>query len=300
LDLTQNPPCQSATSENTFGETCQVFTGQYTNNDGGSGIWTCNRLSTKQAKFTSSDPIIPKDIPLQNKKALTKAESVTVTLTDDGRPLSGVVVAFQSDRPAVDSITNPSTPTNAAGSSTGQVETRDQTANSNITLASAEIPTVRAARIKWLPAKYQNTFLVTCYAVTNEDRYANTPLVGPVKGLPADKKYREGFISDVRFQGSGIASDGTTIHWEGNGRYAIRNCPLTASGACAVDGTTVAIDPKIIPLRSKINVDGLGSRQAQDTGGRINNYHIDEYFGSRYDQCLKTGVRNLGIALSSY
>lgn len=58
----------------------------------------------------------------------------------------------------------------------------------------------------------------------------------------------------------------------------------TASGAVAEAGVTVAVDPDVIPLGSKVYIDGLGWYEAQDTGnfsGKV----IDVYFEDHAAAC---------------
>ncbi|HFX6065112.1 TPA: 3D domain-containing protein, partial [Klebsiella pneumoniae] len=133
-----------------------------------------------------------------------------------------------------------------------------------------------------------------------ESDFNASRLIGPVNGLPAKNRYHQGFINDVELQGSGIANDGTTIHYDGGNSFSVRNCPLTATGACAVDGTTIAVDFGVVPRRSTVSIDGDGNRVAQDTGGAINGYHIDEYFGTRRSDCVSAGQRTLGVDFVSY
>ena len=51
----------------------------------------------------------------------------------------------------------------------------------------------------------------------------------------------------------------------------------TASGAVAEAGVTVAVDPDVIPLGSKVYIDGLGWYEAQDTGSLVKGKVIDVY-----------------------
>jgi 3D (Asp-Asp-Asp) domain-containing protein len=66
--------------------------------------------------------------------------------------------------------------------------------------------------------------------------------------------------------------------------------PITASGKLARAGRTVAVDPKIIPLGSKIYIEGLGERIAEDVGGGIKGHHIDVYLGT-VPQAVHFGVK---------
>lgn len=71
------------------------------------------------------------------------------------------------------------------------------------------------------------------------------------------------------------------------GEYA-RNRPIdehgnpivyTSIGAIAKAGTTIAVDPRVIPYGSEIQIDGH-TYIAQDTGGAIKGNRIDVYFDS--------------------
>lgn len=50
---------------------------------------------------------------------------------------------------------------------------------------------------------------------------------------------------------------------------------ITASGKPTEVGWTIAVDPTVIPLGSIVYVEGLGFREAQDTGGGVKGSHID-------------------------
>lgn len=68
---------------------------------------------------------------------------------------------------------------------------------------------------------------------------------------------------------------------------------ITASGAKAVEGVTVAADPKVIPMGTEIIIDGH-EYIVQDTGGAIKGNRIDVYFDSHQD-ALEFGVQYKNI-----
>jgi len=66
--------------------------------------------------------------------------------------------------------------------------------------------------------------------------------------------------------------------------------PITATGTSARAGRTVAVDPKVIPLGSRIYIDGIGERIAEDIGGGVKGQHIDVYLPS-LPQARRFGVQ---------
>ena len=52
----------------------------------------------------------------------------------------------------------------------------------------------------------------------------------------------------------------------------------TKSGVYPEEGITIAVDPKVIPMGSKVMIDGIGVRVAQDTGKHIKGKCIDVYY----------------------
>ncbi len=56
----------------------------------------------------------------------------------------------------------------------------------------------------------------------------------------------------------------------------------------------VAVDPRVIPLGSKIFIEGMGWFSAEDTGGKIKGNRIDIFYPSR-KEALQFGKRKLKI-----
>lgn len=68
---------------------------------------------------------------------------------------------------------------------------------------------------------------------------------------------------------------------------------ITASGTTARYGA-VAVDPRVIPLGTKLYIEGYGVATAEDTGGSIKGHRIDLFFNS-YSECVNFGVRNIKV-----
>ena len=92
--------------------------------------------------------------------------------------------------------------------------------------------------------------------------------------------------------------------WESLGTYRLTfYCPCyqcsdgwghqTASGATAVEGITVAVDPRIIPYGTHLKIDGH-EYVAQDCGGSIKGKRIDIFMES-HSECLRHGIRKAQV-----
>lgn len=71
---------------------------------------------------------------------------------------------------------------------------------------------------------------------------------------------------------------------------------MTASGVRAVEGTTIAADPRKLPLGTRVYIEGIGERVVQDVGGAIKGNKIDIFVNSHYD-CFKPAYNRNSVAV---
>ena len=118
---------------------------------------------------------------------------------------------------------------------------------------------------------------------------AGHPVGGPgaaEQGLPAfDGGPRERQITATAY----TAGPESTGKRPGHPAYG-----LTATGTRAQPGKTIAVDPRVIPLGSKVYIDELGEFVAEDTGGAIRGQRID-LFMENLDYALDWGVRKVRV-----
>lgn len=65
----------------------------------------------------------------------------------------------------------------------------------------------------------------------------------------------------------------------------------TASGTVPTSGRTIAVDPRVIPLGTVIEIEGIGKRIAEDTGGHVKGKKLDVFLPT-VQACLQFGVRS--------
>jgi 3D (Asp-Asp-Asp) domain-containing protein len=70
----------------------------------------------------------------------------------------------------------------------------------------------------------------------------------------------------------------------------------TATGTIPAAKRTVAVDPRVIPLGSRIHIEGVGERIAEDTGGLIKGNKLDLFLPS-VKECRQFGVREQKVHL---
>jgi 3D (Asp-Asp-Asp) domain-containing protein len=78
---------------------------------------------------------------------------------------------------------------------------------------------------------------------------------------------------------------------------------LTASGRSPSRNpnglSTIAVDPSVIPIGSKVYIEGYGYAIAADTGGAIRGNKVDLYFNSHNETSI-WGRRNVNVTILSY
>lgn len=270
---------------------------------------------TLRLSVNPSPPIIADASRVQNKRVLTQS-NLALNLQKGNEPASGITVRLQASRTAgagagQDTINGPATPTDAKGNAAADISTRDQPGTA-VVMASdtANIQTITPGVVHWFPADYQSGFSISCYTLSQEREFSAKQTTSNACGLPGTT-YRKGFLKDVKGQGSGIGLDGKIIQYHkknGVDCYVPSPCAMTKSNRCAEVGTTIAVDNVIIPRGdskhpgSHVNVEILGSRYAQDSGGIIKLYMIDDYVGltKTRHECMVIGRHQSKVTFLNY
>lgn len=243
--------------------------------------------NTKRLDITDiSDAVIPSRSGLVNGCVQYRSD-ISLSATDNGSPAQDVRMDVASSRGADDTITQPRA-TNRGGTAESRVETRRQ-----------GLATFTASSTGWAPddyakafhgADFENSFVVTGYGLPLETDFGGGTVTNPC-GLVGT--YNHDFLYSNRgvlMEGSGQSAGGSivTIDWNGSGTPLRRNnvcfrvdtCARTASGVCATVGTTIAVDTTVLPFDAQVNIETVGIRTAQDTGGGIRGEHVDVFVGA--------------------
>lgn len=120
---------------------------------------------------------------------------------------------------------------------------------------------------------------------------------GDVTAAVSTGSYGGTVISDTG-AGVAVASDGSEFYYsrsftaQATAYTATGN--QTATGTWPAEGRTIAVDPSVIPLGTRVYVVGYGYAIAEDTGGAVQGNIIDLYMDS-YDDCINWGRRNVTV-----
>lgn len=119
-----------------------------------------------------------------------------------------------------------------------------------------------------------------------------------VKTQPVQKIVAVGTVSTVSYSRGGDFSAAKSLRMKATAYTASEGSSTTASGTyvrrSASGYSTIAVDPRVIPLGTKLYVEGYGYAIAEDTGGAIKGNIIDLYFSSS-SECNNWGVRYVNV-----
>lgn len=128
-------------------------------------------------------------------------------------------------------------------------------------------------------------------------------MVSGIAGICSDKPPERARLNEIP---EAISEIGTTTNRtlvepsRGNKTMTMTATYYTATGNRTKTGTwpkqgrTVAVDPKVIPLGSRLVIDGRGGYVAEDTGSSVRNNIIDIYRDSRRD-CINLGRQTVKV-----
>ena len=118
----------------------------------------------------------------------------------------------------------------------------------------------------------------------------------------AEREAREQAAKEQEAASDSAAPSGRTMMMEAT---AYSSDPADAMGGGTVTATgqnllsnpmAVAVDPSVIPLGTRLYVEGYGEAIASDTGGAIQGNIIDVHFPT-YDQCIQWGRRQVKVTI---
>jgi len=255
--------------------------------------------------FHDKLPMIPTASRVDHGHVLYRLKiNVTLHRFSTGELVAGHALTIKSNRPH-DTITLGSPATDATGSILVTLETRD---TGDLTLTVTGSPDITDSTCSFPvslgEAWYESGFQITHYIIASEAD-AHGPLV---QDPGVTGQHRQDFLYGARgvpMQGTGETLDDQYVRFDGGGGGWHDNAaghpdelnhPETAqlsntdgahgSYANVVEGRSIAIDPHVVPPRSRVSItssDGsraLGERHADDTGGGIRGYHIDHFSGA--------------------
>lgn len=132
---------------------------------------------------------------------------------------------------------------------------------------------------EWMAGKFKVTHYT--FAMESDPKHADSPKVA-APGLDPEEKYKQSFLGTpygIKMQGTGLAENGKYIMYVGDGRYAYG---IGGKKGRPEPWKTIAVDPAVIPLGSKVVIEGYedkGVFLANDTGGGIDGREIDVFVG---------------------
>lgn len=125
-----------------------------------------------------------------------------------------------------------------------------------------------------------------------------TPPVDEVVAVGTKRKYASSRSPITVSRGDGRAPEGEVMYMNASA-YAPNYGPgvgsITANGMKAQKGV-VAVDPRVIPLGTRLYIDGYGHAIAADTGGAIKGNRIDLCYNTP-GECFRFGRRTVKVTI---
>ena len=180
--------------------------------------------------------------------------------------------------------------------SVGTVLTSDQISTAEQALSKAKAEAEAKAKAEAEAAKTEAAQQAATSTTTSTQQPSSSNLVTD----PVSAK-------TVAYSSSLLATDAIKNSSTALGNYKLTfYCPCelcngvagakTASGTTPTEGRTIAVDSSVIPLGSRVYIEGYGVFIAEDTGGAIKDNKID-VFVSSHDRAYELGVQYANIYL---
>ena len=180
--------------------------------------------------------------------------------------------------------------------SVGTVLTSDQISTAEQALSKAKAEAEAKAKAEAEAAKTEAAQQSAASTTTSPQQSSSSNLVTD----PVSAK-------TVAYSSSLLATDAIKNSSTALGNYKLTfYCPCelcngvagakTASGTTPTEGRTIAVDSSVIPLGSRVYIEGYGVFIAEDTGGAIKDNKID-VFVSSHDRAYELGVQYANIYL---
>ena len=180
--------------------------------------------------------------------------------------------------------------------SVGTVLTSDQISTAEQALSKAKAEAEAKAKAEAEAAKTEAAQQAAASTTTSTQQPSSSNLVTD----PVSAK-------TVAYSSSLLATDAIKNSSTALGNYKLTfYCPCelcngvagakTASGTTPTEGRTIAVDSSVIPLGSRVYIEGYGVFIAEDTGGAIKDNKID-VFVSSHDRAYELGLQYANIYL---
>lgn len=118
----------------------------------------------------------------------------------------------------------------------------------------------------------------------------------PAKTIVEQPEAKAANAQPVSTQGGTYIGDFTITYYCGENYPHICGTGngVTASGATAITGVTIAADPNVLPIGTTVYIEGIGERTVQDTGGAIVGNRID-VFVNTHSEALENGIHTAKV-----